>query len=59
MSGVEPFPGLSEMKVETRYKHHDFPGIDNIVCGEMIQKCWNQDYRCANELVDELMELGK
>ena len=59
MTGIEPFPGLSEVEVEKRYTQQDFPDVDIIACGEMIRKCWNQDYRCADELVDELIDLGE
>ncbi|KAF2789396.1 kinase-like protein [Melanomma pulvis-pyrius CBS 109.77] len=57
MVGIEPYPGLLEAEVEERYRRHEFPSTDDIVCGKMILQCWNRECTSAKEVVHSLVSL--
>ena len=57
--GAEPHQELSDIEVEKQYAQHNSPDVGIIVFGEMIRKCWNQGYHCADGLVDEIWEVSR
>lgn len=57
MSGIEPYPELSDADVEKRYQRLEFPETNDIVCGRMILRCWNREYARAEEVVHDLVYL--
>jgi serine/threonine protein kinase len=57
MSGIEPYPELSDVDVEERYRRQEFPDTSHIVCGRMILQCWKKEYVSARELVHDLVSL--
>lgn len=56
-TGHEPYEELGEAEIEERYKKHQFPDIDSVVAGEIIQRCWMVGYESAQQIVRDLMAL--
>jgi serine/threonine protein kinase len=57
MTGFEPYLDLLDTEVEERYKKRQFPTVDGVIGGEVIQKCWVEAYVSATELLEDLVGL--
>jgi serine/threonine protein kinase len=57
MTGYEPYRDLPDAEVEERYKKRQFPTIDAVIGGEVIQKCWMEAYASASDLLNDLARL--
>jgi len=57
MSGIKPYPKLSDENVEMRYRKLEFPETNDIICGRTILRCWNREYARAEEVVHDLVYL--
>ncbi|KAH6631475.1 kinase-like domain-containing protein, partial [Chaetomium tenue] len=49
-----PFEELDDEEVEARYAREEFPCVEGNVEGPVIQKCWNEEFECAKEVLDAL-----
>ncbi|AEO60745.1 hypothetical protein MYCTH_2310287 [Thermothelomyces thermophilus ATCC 42464] len=48
------FPGLSEEEVDERLKNEDFPPVDTLAIGHIIDGCWKEHYSTANDVLQDL-----
>ncbi|KAK4235814.1 kinase-like domain-containing protein [Achaetomium macrosporum] len=55
-SWQRPFQGLEDREVEARYAREEFPSLASNVAGPIIQKCWNEEYQSAREVVEALTQ---
>jgi serine/threonine protein kinase len=51
MTSKQPYQGLPDEEVETRYSKHMFPGVDKIHCGQVIVDCWRGNIKTAEEVM--------
>ena len=62
MTGHEVYPDLLSHKeddaeeIERRFREEEFP-VDEQPCEEITGKCWKQQYECAQEVLQDLMDL--
>jgi len=54
MAWKKPFSELDDGEVEIRFTRDEFPNVSNIACGGIVQKCWEERYERAEQVVDEL-----
>lgn len=59
MTGREPYEELREVEVEERYTKRQFPVVDAVVGGEIIQRCWMVRYDSALQIVNDLLLLSE
>jgi serine/threonine protein kinase len=61
LSGKRPYDDVDSGTIEQRYKSHEFPSLDSIDrnYAKIINKCWNEQYSCIEEIEDELQLLIK
>ncbi|KAF2185510.1 hypothetical protein K469DRAFT_687845 [Zopfia rhizophila CBS 207.26] len=59
MAWNKPFPELDDGEVEIRFARDEFPDVSNIACGDIIQKCWEEKYEKAEQVMDELRAIQK
>ncbi|TPX14918.1 uncharacterized protein E0L32_005027 [Thyridium curvatum] len=57
MTTQQPYEDLDEEEVEARYIHGDFPGVEGVVCGDIINKCWTQQYAAATAVYNSIEEI--
>ncbi|KAF2002136.1 kinase-like protein [Amniculicola lignicola CBS 123094] len=61
MVGHEPFPELDELddeeEIEKRYLNGQFPALNGVLGGYVIQKCWSLVYDHVKACVEELQGL--
>lgn len=61
MTGHEPFPDLDSIKNEDeitrRFRHGEFPDVEEILGGQIIHKCWTLAYTSVNKCAEELEAL--
>jgi serine/threonine protein kinase len=57
MAWNKPFPELVDHEVENRFARDEFPDVSNIGCGDIIQKCWQEKYESAEQVMVELQAL--
>ena len=50
MAWEPPFKGLSEEEVEERYSREEFPSLDGLPAGDVIQRCWEEDFQAAADV---------
>lgn len=58
MTGHEPYEHFGDKEVEERYLERQFPAVDAVTCGVVIQRCWMVAYRSAQETVHDLIDLS-
>lgn len=55
MQGHEPFSDLdtfaNEVLIQTRFALHQFPVLDHLLVGRVVQRCWTGAYTDAEEAV--------
>ncbi|AEO67614.1 a1cb4551-0f34-4a86-b00c-587d82721e25 [Thermothielavioides terrestris] len=56
MSWARVFPGLSEDEMDERLKREDFPAVDALVLGDVIESCWKERYSAVEEVVRDLTD---
>lgn len=58
MQGHEPFSDLDtfadEVLIQTRFALHQFPVLDHLLVGRVVQRCWAGAYADAEEAVRDL-----
>ena len=63
MTGHEPYPDLDELddeeEIEKRYVEKRFPILDDVLGGQIIQRCWSLVYRSASHCVKDLVALER
>jgi serine/threonine protein kinase len=47
VTGRQPYADLKDEEVEARYKRREFPIVDGMSCGEIIEKCWIGEFNSA------------
>lgn len=52
MTDQYPFQELPSNEVEKLYKAHKFPDVTGISCGEIIERCWRNEFVSAQEIYD-------
>ncbi|RDL30114.1 Uncharacterized protein BP5553_10392 [Venustampulla echinocandica] len=53
MTGRAPYEDVGSDEVKKRYKAHNFPSdVTEILCGEIIQRCWHFEVASAQEVYD-------
>jgi serine/threonine protein kinase len=57
VTGHEPYEELREAEVEERYMKRQFPDVDTVVAGEIIQRCWMVGYESAQQIEHDLLAL--
>lgn len=57
MTTQQPYEDLDEEGVEVRYIHGDFPAVEGVVCGDIINKCWTQQYGAATAVYHSIEEI--
>jgi hypothetical protein len=51
MAWKKPFDELSNGEVEKRFNRDQFPDVSNVICTDIIRKCWNEEYAKAEDVV--------
>ncbi|KAF1913477.1 kinase-like domain-containing protein, partial [Ampelomyces quisqualis] len=51
MAWKKPFVELSDGEVEKRFHRDEFPVVSNLLCADIIQKCWNEEYERAEDVM--------
>jgi serine/threonine protein kinase len=51
MAWKMPFTELTEEEVEELFECDKFPDTGNVPCTEVIQRCWNEEYEKAEDVV--------
>ena len=63
VTGHEPYPDLDELddeeEIEKRYEGGQFPDLDDVLGGQIIQRCWSLAYRNVDSCVEDLADLEK
>lgn len=54
MTGQPPFRELPSDEVEQLYEAKTFPALTNVLCGEIIQKCWYNKIASAQEICNSI-----
>ncbi|KND87662.1 3-phosphoinositide-dependent protein kinase 1 [Tolypocladium ophioglossoides CBS 100239] len=54
MVGTEPYADLEEEEVHHLFQRAEFPNVDQLACGRIIQGCWDGNLSTAEEVVDAL-----
>ncbi|ATY65979.1 kinase-like domain [Cordyceps militaris] len=57
MVGEEPYAELLEADVEKLFREGKFPQVSHLVCGAVIQGCWDGSLETAQEVVNSLTAL--
>jgi hypothetical protein len=47
----KPFAELSDGEVAKRFGCEDFPDLKNVLCADVIRKCWNEEYETAEDVM--------
>lgn len=50
MTGQPPFQELPSNEVERLYKANTFPELTNVLCGDIIRRCWYNESTSAQEV---------
>lgn len=50
---------MDDETIEARFAAEQFPNVDAIPGGEIIRKCWFQQYGAANECLADLIVLER
>ena len=58
MAWKMPFAELTDEEVERRFESNEFPDVSNVLCTEVIQKCWNEEYEKAEDVVCALQAVA-
>ena len=53
----EPYSELLEADVEKLFQAGTFPKVSHLICGAVIQGCWDGSFETAQEVVDSLTAL--
>jgi serine/threonine protein kinase len=51
MAGKPPCHDKSDVEIESLYKQEEFPCIEDILCGELILRCWRREFKSADEVL--------
>lgn len=51
-----PFQDLEDNEVEERYAREEFPSLEDNIAGLVIQKCWNEEFESADEVLKALTQ---
>ena len=54
MAWKKPFAELDDGEVGERFARNEFPSVRNILCADIIQKCWEEKYNRAEDVLDAL-----
>jgi serine/threonine protein kinase len=57
ITGRPPFEELDSDEVKKCFRAHTFPDVTEILCGEIIQRCWNFKVASAQEVYDFVRDL--
>ena len=58
MTGRPPFQELPSNEVEKFFKASTFPELTDILCGEVIQRCWYNEVASAQEIYNAIQIIG-
>ncbi|OAA45380.1 Protein kinase-like domain protein [Metarhizium rileyi] len=50
ITGSPPYSHLDENDIEEKYREGDFPSIKGLVYGSIIEACWKQEFKSAEEV---------
>ena len=53
-----PFEGLEEMVIQESFRDGRFPDLESLPLGNVIAKCWRQEYETVNEAVSGYQRTG-
>jgi serine/threonine protein kinase len=51
MAWKKPFAELSDGEVEKRFDREEFPDVSNVLCTDIVRKCWNEEYERAEDVM--------
>ena len=51
MSWKKPFPELTDDEVLGQFEQEKFPDVSNVPCGNVVRKCWNEEYDGAESVM--------
>ncbi|RMJ26585.1 STYKc [Aspergillus sp. HF37] len=54
MTGKHPYEGRRKEWVQHLYDTGRFPDTANVICGDVIKKCWNNEFETAQAIYDAL-----
>jgi serine/threonine protein kinase len=54
MAWKKPFAELSDGEVEKRFDREEFPDVSNVLCTDIVRKCWNEEYERAEDVMLDL-----
>lgn len=46
-----PFAGLQDEEVERSYTEEKFPGVEGLVLGDIIRRCWDEQVDSATDVL--------
>jgi hypothetical protein len=58
MTGRPPFQELPSNEVEELYKANTFPELKDILCGEIIHRCWYNEVASAQGIYNAIQIIG-
>ncbi|TWU78251.1 hypothetical protein ED733_008145 [Metarhizium rileyi] len=50
ITGSPPYSHLDENDIEEKYREGDFPSIKGLIYGSIIEACWKQEFKSAEEV---------
>jgi len=59
MAWRAPFAELSDKEVEENYGREEFPAVEGLLAGDVILRCWREDFQRAEDVEAALEELGR
>jgi serine/threonine protein kinase len=51
ITGKPPYHDKSDVEIESLYKQEEFPCIEDILCDELILRCWRREFKSADEML--------
>lgn len=57
MTGENPFQDLPSDKVTELFQAKEFPDVSQVICGDIITRCWNCEIESAQQVQDLVQAL--
>ncbi|KAF1352970.1 kinase-like protein [Lizonia empirigonia] len=57
MAWKKPFPTLDDHEIQKRFDQDEFPDLSDVLCRQVIQKCWNEGYDGTGEVLLDLQAI--
>jgi serine/threonine protein kinase len=54
MAWRQPFTELTDEEVGHRFTCNEFPDLSNVLCGHVIQKCWEEKFDRAEDVLEAI-----